>query len=180
MQVGGQMKGKIFGIGLMSVALIAGAAMYYLQVYAYYGEIPADQGRIELTLYGTDQREEIVADDFQGIDAESSPLRYRACFTTIHSTAMLSETYVVYERAEPLTTPGWFGCFNPEEIGAALENGTAMAFLGQANVQYGFDRVVAVMDDGRGFSWQQINSCGERVYDGEVNPAGCPPKPEGK
>lgn len=173
------MKGKILGIGLVMIALAAGIAMYYQQVYAYYEEIPADQGRVELTLYGTDQREEIVFDDFQGIDADSSPLRYRACFTTIHSTTFLSESYVAYENAEPLTTPSWFSCFDPAEIDAALQDGTALAFLSQANVQYGFDRVVAVMDDGRGFSWMQNNSCGERVYDGEVNPAGCPQKPEG-
>ena len=80
--------------------------------------------------------------------------------------------------AVPLNAPGWFDCFDAAEIGAALEDGTAIAFLGTANVVYGFDRIVAVTDDGRGFVWHQINHCGEEVFDGNPPPEGCPPPPE--
>ena len=54
-----------------------------------------------------------------------------------------------------------------------------MAFLGEENITYGIDRVIAVMPDGRGFGWNQINACGEVVFDGDAAPEGCPTPPEG-
>ncbi|MEM9853369.1 MAG: DUF6446 family protein, partial [Pseudomonadota bacterium] len=72
----------------------------------------------------------------------------------------------------------WFDCFDADVIGAALKDGTARAFLGQRDVIYGIDRVVAVFDDGRGYVWHQINRCGEVVFDGEPVPEDCPPPPE--
>jgi len=145
-------------------ALIAGAAIYYLQVYAYYEEVQlsselATPGstQIQLTSLVTDQPETILINDFQGIDANSSPLRFRACFTTPQSQAMLTETYVTYEDAVPLTGPGWFSCYNAVEIGSALETGDAIAFLSQRNIQDGVDRVIAVFPDGRAFVWHQLN-----------------------
>jgi len=63
-------------------------------------------------------------------------------------------------------------------IGAALEQGEAVAFMGVENVRYGIDRIVAVMPDGRAVSWQQINACGEMVFDGNAAPEGCPEPPE--
>ena len=65
----------------------------------------------------------------------------------------------------------------PSELPAALESGTALAFLGTENIVYGIDRVVAITDTGRGYVWHQINACGERVFDGDPPPPGCPPPP---
>ena len=171
------MSGKLVGSFILLVAAIAGAAMYYLQVYAYYDEVSAHGSEdVLLTSYVTGLPEPILYKDFQAIDATSSPIRYRACFTVENSIPMLTETYEPYENAEPLTAPGWFDCFDAREIGAALESGDALAFLGTFNVEYGIDRVVAVMPDGRGFAWHQINHCGEVVFDGKPLPEGCPPK----
>ncbi len=50
--------------------------------------------------------------------------------------------------------------------------------MGVENVQYGIDRVVAILPDGRGFVWHQINRCGEVVFRGDAAPEGCPPPPE--
>lgn len=157
-------------------ALIAGIALYYLQVYAFYDEVT--DGGVELTPVNSDVAEPILFADFQAIDADSSPLRYRACFTTQMSEAMLTETYKIYDAAEPRVAPDWFECFDADAIGAALEDGTATAYLGEENVQYGIDRVVGIMSDGRGFVWHQINGCGEVVFDGRRAPEGCPTPPE--
>ncbi|WP_372605052.1 DUF6446 family protein [Actibacterium sp.] len=174
------MSGKILAILMIATAVIAGAAMYYLQVYAYYDEVPATSpaGQVRLTSLATGQAELVPVAGFKGIDADSSPLRYRACFTMPTSIATLTETYVVRDHVVPLVTPGWFDCFDEDEIGDALENGDAVAFLGQENVIYGIDRVVAVFPDGRAVAWNQINHCGEVVFDGKPAPEGCPPKPE--
>ncbi|NDR56884.1 DUF6446 family protein [Aliiruegeria sabulilitoris] len=150
------MSGKIIGGGIVVLALIAGIAIYYLQLYYYYDEVDISAEQVTLTLL-EGPADPIVADNLQVIDASSSPIRYRACFTTPQSLAMLSETYEMYEGAEPLTAPHWFDCFDAVEVGKALEEGRALAFLGQKNIAHGVDRVVAVMEDGRGFVWHQVN-----------------------
>jgi hypothetical protein len=101
--------------------------------------------------------EAIVVENIEGIDADSSPLRFRACFTTPLTQATLTETYRLYDRPTPLTAPGWFDCFDADAIGEALERGEALAFLSQADISKGVDRVVAVFPDGRAFAWHQLN-----------------------
>ena len=174
------MKVKFVLAGMLMIALAAGALLYYLQIYAYYTEVSAaDAGEVQMTSIHTGAPEVILYDHFKAIDSDSSPIRFRACFTTGESYGSLTDNYVVYDKAEPLVAPGWFDCFDAKEIGDALETGEAVAFLGQENITYGIDRVVAVMPDGRGFVWNQINHCGEVVFDGDKAPEGCPVPPEG-
>ena len=168
------MSGKIVGIVLMLSALIAGAGLYYLQVYGYYEEL--DGGEVTLVTLAGALPEPILAEGFRGIDAESSPIRYRACFTTPQSLAMLSETYVMLEEATPRNAPGWFDCFDAAAIAAEIEAGTALVFLGAKNVAYGVDRIVAITEDGRGYAWHELNDCGEKSYDGTVVGEACPPR----
>jgi len=171
--------GKFVAGIIVVLSLIAGAAIYYLQVYAYYEEVAPDgTNDVQLTSLASGAPEPILYEAFEGIEASSSPIRFRACFTTPQSLAMLTETYEVYDAAEPLVAPGWFDCFDAQEIGAALESGEALPFLSEKNVQYGIDRVAAIMPDGRGFLWHQINACGEEVFDGKPVPEGCPPLEE--
>jgi hypothetical protein len=139
------------------IGLVAGVAMYWLQVYAFYDEARFTPGaEITLVPIDSDTPEAIVVADLEGIDATSSPLRFRACFTTPLTQATLTETYRIYDAPTPLTAPGWFDCFDAEAIGAALERGEALAFLSQAEIAVGVDRVVAVFPDGRAFAWHQL------------------------
>jgi len=171
--------GKVLSISILVSALIAGGAMYYLQVYHFYREVglASDGGEVEmkLTLAGGDVID-LPVQDFRGIDADSSPIRFRACFMT-----QLPQDvgFVPYARAEPLNAPGWFDCFDAKALGAALEAGQARAYLGQENIRYGIDRIIAVTADGRGYAWHQINRCGEIVFDGQPAPDDCPEPPRG-
>ncbi len=150
--------GKIAVGFIVIVALLGGAVLYYTQVYAYYQPVAFRPGaEIRLTPVVGGVPEPMLAEDVSGIDGDSSPIRFRACFTTPMSLALLSETYRVYEGAEPLNAPGWFDCFDAAAIGAALETGEALAFLSEANIHPGVDRVVAVFPDGRAFAWHQLN-----------------------
>ncbi len=170
--------GKFLAGFIVITALLAGAAMYYLQVYYYYEPVKANGfDDVQMTSLVSNLPEPVLYDNFEAIDASSSPIRYRACFTTTMSNAMLTETYISYEDADPLTAPAWFDCFDAVSLGADLEAGRALAYLGQENIQYGIDRVVAITDDGRGYVWQQINACGKVVFDGEPVPDGCPEPP---
>jgi hypothetical protein len=172
--------GKILGALILVTALVAGVSLYYLQVYHFYEEVPATGPRdVQLTARATGQPEPLPHRAFRAIDADSSPIRYRACFVTDARLPVLSETYVPYDAAEPLVAPGWFDCFDAEAVGAALEAGTARAFLGEKDIEYGIDRIVAITEDGRGYVWHQINHCGEVVFDGRPAPEDCPEPPEG-
>lgn len=172
--------GKVLTVLLLLCAIGGGGLMYYQQVYAYYYDItPNGESDVQITSLITDTPEPVLYNDFRAIDADSSPIRYRACFTTTMGLAMMTETYVLDEDAVPLTAPKWFDCFDAKEIGAAIESGSALAFLGTENVAYGIDRMVAIHDDGRGWAWDQINRCGEVVFDGNPAPDDCPPAPEG-
>jgi hypothetical protein len=166
-------------LGIAVTAAIAGLLMYWLQVYAYYTELPADPANVTLVSLTTGAPEPVPHDNWQGIDSDSSPIRFRACFTLPQSPAMLTETYRMAQGATPLTAPGWFDCFDAARIGADLESGLALAFIGTENITYGVDRIVAVYPDGRAYAWHQINACGETVFNREPAPDGCPPVPEG-
>jgi len=152
------MNGKLVAGGIVLTGLVAGIAMYWLQVYAFYAPVSFTPGA-EITLVPIDGTlpEAIVVENIQGIDAGSSPLRFRACFTTPLTQATLTETYRLYDRPTPLTAPGWFDCFDAVAIGEALERGEALAFLSHSDIARGVDRVVAVFADGRAFAWHQLN-----------------------
>ena len=164
------MNGKLIGIFLIAAGVIGGAAMYWLQVYAFYERLDD----VALTVTDGGVAQPLDVSNLQAIDATSSPIRFRACFAIAGDVAGDP-----CPDATPLNTPGWFDCFDAEAIGDALATGTAQAYLGQFNVIYGIDRVIAVFPDGRAFAWHQINACGEEVFDGNPPPDGCPPVPEG-
>lgn len=167
--------GKILVGGIVVSALIAAVWIYYLQVYGFYYEVKAT-GRedVVLTSLMSDTPEGILYENFKAIDAESSPIRYRACFTTPMSQSMLSESYVFYDNAAPRVAPGWFDCFDAEAIGEDIEAGSTLVFLGERNIEFGIDRVVAITEDGRGYVWHEINECGDKAYDGTPLGEECP------
>ena len=167
------MSGKLVGLMILVAAAMVGAGVYYAQVFGYYEELPSDQAKVELTTYAG-ALEPILFSEFRAIDAESSPIRYRACFSTQMSQALLTETYEIYDAAEPLNAPGWFECFDAKALGAEIAAGTATAFVGQRNFEFGIDRIVAITEDGRGYVWHQVNDCGDKLYDGSPKGDQCP------
>lgn len=153
------------------MALLGGAAMWWLQVHAFYER--SEGGPVLLTM-AEGQPVEIEPLSMNAIDAESSPLRYRACFA--HDLDPVD--YAPHPDPKPTVGPGWFDCYDAAATGAAIASGEARAVIGRANVTYGIDRVVALWPD-RGVAWHQLNPCGEAVFAGRPAPEGCPPPPEG-
>ena len=164
-------------VAILVTSAAAGAGVWYTQVHAYYEEVGAPASYVLADAEGVPVRA-VEVQGFQGIDSGSSPIRYRACFTTTEPLDALAQRFEGYEDPRPLNAPGWFDCYDAEAIGDALESGQGRAFLSAKDVRYGIDRVVAVLPDGRGFAWHQINACGEVVFDGDPAPEGCPPVPE--
>ena len=151
------MNGKIVAGSFVLVALIAGPAMYWLQEYAYYTPVAFVPGAEVLLTPLSGPPEPMQVTGISGIDATSSPLRFRACFQTAMPLDMLTESYKVYDQAVPLNAPGWFKCFDAAAIGQDILSGKAVAFLGQAGVAKDIDAVIAIYPDGRAFAWHQIN-----------------------
>ena len=169
------MNGKFIGIVIMISALIAGAALYYLQVYGFYERVDATGTQdVQLVSVVSELPEPFPVDAFQAIDADSSPIRYRACFRTDASLALLTETFVGLDAPAPRNAPGWFDCFDAEAIADEIDAGTALTFLGQKNIHFGVDRIVAVTEDGRGYIWHELNDCGQKAYDGTIVGEECP------
>ncbi len=149
--------------------------MYWLQVYAYYRTLDADA--VTLSVQSDSGPLALEPVEFEGIDAESSPIRFRACFRVDAPEDLIARA-VPAADAVPLNAPGWFDCFDAARIGADLSAGRAVAVIGQPNIVYGIDRMLALYPDGRAFAWHQINRCGEEVFDGNPPPPGCPaPEP---
>jgi len=149
--------GKLVAGFIVVVTLIFGIVLYYTQVYAYYDWVNAEEVSFTMVNISTGLAEPIIADDIEAIDGSSSPIRFRACFTAGMSSPTMQETYVAYPEPTPLNAPGWFDCFDAQEIGTDLEGGQAVAFLSEKNIHDGVDRVIAVYPDGRAFAWHQLN-----------------------
>jgi hypothetical protein len=143
---------------IVLAAAFGGAFLWYTAERAFYDPVAFRPGaEIRLVPLVGDQPEAILVSGIEGIDADSSPIKFRACFSTPLTLAMLTETYRGYDKAEPLIAPRGFECFDAAAIGRALETGEALAFLSEPEIHPGVDRVVAVFGDGRAYAWQQLN-----------------------
>jgi hypothetical protein len=168
-------RGKILVVTILLTSFLAGATMYYLQVYGFYAKVDLEQSNgITLVNLSTQEAEEIEVVNFKGIDADSSPIRFRACFEVQQSIDILREKYIMLAVAMPRNAPNWFECFNSKRIGKDLSNGLATAFLGSKNLEYGIDRYVVIYPNGRGYAWHELNECGEKLYDGSAKDQSCP------
>ncbi len=168
--------GKVFALAIVVPSLIGGAAMWYLQVYAYYRELPPEEAAVQKVTLADGSVVALPVASAEAIDADSSPIRYRACLT-LAPEAPEPSALRPYAGAEVLTTPSWFSCFDAGAIDAAMADGSATVALAEADRPWGVDRVIAVIGD-RAWVWPQINRCGMAVFNGEPLPEGCTPPPE--
>jgi hypothetical protein len=147
--------GRWIVVAIIAITAVFGAVMWYAQTRAYYETaalelLPvtlADGSTITLNL-----------DAARSIDADTSPLRFRACFNVdADVAARLVTAGTPAEDAAPLVAPGWFDCYDARVIGAALASGQAQAVLATHEIARGVDRVIAIFPDGSGFAWHQLN-----------------------
>ena len=151
---------------LVFPAIFAGAALYYLQIFSFYEEIVPD-GKTDISILQKKNElpEVINYSNFRAISSDSSPIRYRACFETSEDLDVLRENYLVYEDAVPKIAPYWLKDRDYGEV-----------FLSKKNIVYGIDRVVAILANGNGYVWHEINECGDKLYDGSPVSNECPEK----
>lgn len=152
------MNGKHAAAALVGAGVLAGAAMYWLQVYAFYTTLPETTVLRVVTETGQDP---LSLSDFEGIDATSSPVRFRACakLADVTETATAQAPSIT---PEPLTAPSWFSCFDATALGDAIKRGEAKVYLSEREVHTGVDRLIAVYPDGRAYAWHQLNGTLEK------------------
>ncbi|MCV2446583.1 DUF6446 family protein [Paracoccus sp. DMF] len=143
------MSGKVIAIFFALLVLVAGAGMYYLQVYYYYREVTDPPQGIALAGGPV-----LPVHDYRGIYSVSSPLADRACFITDPASAAGAQ---IYAAPTPLIPPRWFRCFDPAALTEDLAAGRATAYLAQHDVAPKIDNVIAVYPDGRAYAWRQLN-----------------------
>ena len=111
-------------MSILLTSVIAGVTMYYLRVYGFYERVNVEEAKgISLVNLSTQEPEKIQVANFQGIDANSSPIRFRACFEVNDPIDLLKEKYVMLNSATPRNAPMWFNCFNAGRIGEDLSRG---------------------------------------------------------
>ncbi len=166
--------GKLLVIAILICAAVAGAGLYYLQIYYFYERLPVQGQQINATTLNGDLTP-LPISNFEGIDASSSPIRYRACFDVNLSLDEAKAQFLPYpDRSAPRTAPFWFECFDADAIGMQITAGDAVIFTGTSNIEYGIDRVIALTSQGRGYVWHEINDCGDKAYDGSPLGKNCP------
>lgn len=145
------MRGKPLMIALILFTVVFAVALWWFQTRAYYHEVAAPDAILV-------KGQRLLVEEFEGIDAESSPLKLRACFRMKEGAA--PDALAVFPRAEdaePLVAPSWFECFDAAALARDIESGLARPVAAARNDPDGFDRMIAVYPDGRGYMWRQLN-----------------------
>lgn len=138
--------GRVVVLAILAFAAIFAAALWWFQVYAFY-ERQSGVGGIEVAGLT------VPVADYEGIDAASSPLKLRGCFRADPAAFAAAPPDA---EATPLVAPSWFGCFDAGAITADLAAGRARAYALGRDEPAGFDLVVAIYPDGRGYLWRQL------------------------
>lgn len=142
------MNGKRLVQGFLVFLAIFAAGLIYTQFFAFYER---QKGVGALRIAG----EVVPIADYDGIDSSSSPLKLRGCFR-IDPAAVA--TLAPATDATPLTPPFWFRCFDTAALTADLASGVATAYALTRDDPKGFDQMIAVYPDGRGYLWRQLNA----------------------
>lgn len=141
------MNGRRLVLGFLAVVAVFAAGLIWFQYFAFYERV---DGLARLPV----EEVEVPVARYRGIDAGSSPLKLRGCFTL--DPAVVAELPQA-ARPTPLTPPPWFRCFDPQALTADLASGAARAVMLARDRPEGFDTLAAVYPDGRGYVWRQLN-----------------------
>jgi hypothetical protein len=142
------MPGRTLILGFLVFVALFAAALVWTQVFAYY-QRQKEVGA--LTIAG----EAVPVADYDGIDSASSPLKLRGCFRI--DPATVERLAPPAPQATPLNPPFWFRCFDAARLTDDLASGAARAYDIGRDDPAGFDVMLAVYPDGRGYIWRQLN-----------------------
>lgn len=140
------MNGRLLVGGFVVCVAVFTVALIWFQEFAYYER---QQGVGALTIDGA----VVPVADYQGIDFVSSPLKLRGCLR-IDPGAVAALRPA--PEATPLNPPIWFRCYDAKALTRDLEAGRATAYAIGRDEPAGFDLMLVVYPDGRGYLWRQL------------------------
>ena len=143
------MNGRSFVLVLMSLLMIFTLILFYFQNFAFYERVET-KNRLLI------QEKVFEVKNYYGIDASSSGLKLRECFT-VSDESFDIKGLTRYQKPTPLNAPFWFECFDAESIAKDLNTNKAVAFLSKKEEFDGIDKVIAIYPDGTGYQWRQLN-----------------------
>jgi hypothetical protein len=135
-------------IGFLAFTAVFGLALWWAQTHFWYERI---NGIGALTVAGV----ATPVEDYQGVDATSSPLKLRGCFKADPDAFAAAEPA---PDATPLTAPDWFDCYDAGTLTEDLAGGRARAYALTRDDPDGFDLMAAIYPDGRGYLWRQLGA----------------------
>lgn len=140
------MNGRWLVGGFVACVAVFTIALIWFQEFAFYER---QTGVGALTIAG----EVVPVADYDGINSVSSPLKLRGCLR-IDPAAVA--TLAPTPEATPLNPPFWFRCYDARTLTRDLEAGRATAYTIGRESPTGFDLMLAVYPDGRGYLWRQL------------------------
>ena len=143
------MSGRSFVFVFLAFLMIFTLILFYFQNFAFYKRVET-KNRLLI------QKKVVEVINYYGIDARSSGLKLRECFT-VADEAFDIKGLTRYQKPTPLNAPFWFDCFNAESITKDINTNKAVAFLSKKEEFDGIDKVIALYPDGTGFQWRQLN-----------------------
>jgi hypothetical protein len=146
--------GRWIVVAIVGLTAVFAAGMWYAQTRAYYQTIESVD--LVITTPGGEVLP-LAHSGFEGVDADTSPLRFRGCFTLDEAGLVRVAQAAVHPDPEPLVAPAWFDCYDARMISEAIEAGEARAGMSLHEIARGVDRVIAVFPDGRAYAWHQLN-----------------------
>ena len=143
------MNGRPLIFVFIAFLLIFTLLLFYFQNFAFYERLT-----VKSRLAIENKMVEVI--NYNGIDASSSGLKLRECFTVTEESFEIKDL-TIYQKPTPLKAPFWFECFNSKSITNDLNTNKAVAFLSKKEEFDGIDKVIALYPDGTGFQWRQLN-----------------------
>ncbi len=143
------MRGRTLVIGFLVFVAVFAAGLIWTQFFAYYER---QKGVDALTIAGA----VVPVADYDGIDSTSSALKLRGCLK-IDPAQVARLAPPAAPQATPLNPPFWFRCFDAGALTDDLASGAALAYDIGRDQPEGFDLMLAVYPDGRGYLWRQLN-----------------------
>ena len=143
------MNGRPLILVFSAFILIFTLFLFYFQNFAFYERL-----EVKNSLLFEEKMFDVT--NYYGIDASSSGLKLRECFTVSDKSFDINDL-TIYQKPTPLNAPFWFECFNAEAITKDLDSNKAVAFLSKKEEFDGIDKVIALYPDGTGFQWRQLN-----------------------
>ncbi|OUX41187.1 hypothetical protein CBE37_05360 [bacterium TMED277] len=143
------MNGRSFIFVFIGFLMIFTLFLFYFQNFAFYERLTV-KSRLAI------EKKMVEVINYNGIDASSSGLKLRECFTVTEESFEIKDL-TIYQNPTPLNAPFWFECFNAESITLDLNANKAVAFLSKKEEFDGIDKVIALYPDGTGFQWRQLN-----------------------